>query len=71
MKTGRLVKIPRPDGDLHVYLYQDGALAKAAVYRIGPASRNADPLHTVAGGSETGVEEEARAWVAANFPRGE
>lgn len=68
MKTGRLVKIPRPDGDLHVYLYQDGPLAKAAVYRIG---HGAEPLHTVAGGSDTRVEEEARAWVAANFPRGE
>jgi len=69
MKTGRLLKIPRPDGEVHVYLYQDGPVTRAAVYLLG-AARSAEPVYTVSGGSEMRVEEEARAWVAANFPKG-
>jgi hypothetical protein len=70
MKTGRLLKIPRPDGEVHVYLYQDGPVTKAAVYVRGGVVTRAEPVHTFTGGSEMRVEQEARAWVEAYFPKG-
>ena len=44
MKTGRLLKFPRPGGDVHAYLYQDGPLVRASLYRYRfttPAERAA------------------------------
>lgn len=69
MKTGRLLKLPRPGAEIHVYLYQDGPQVKAAVYVLGGAARSSEPVQTVAGESEAAVEAEARAWVDAHFPK--
>ena len=71
MKTGRLLKLPRPGADIHVYLYQDGPAVRAAVYVLGCGPRSKEPVHTVSGASEADVEAEARAWVDANFPKAE
>ena len=69
MKTGRLLKLPRPGVELHVYLYQDGPEVKAAVYVLGGAAPSPNPVHLVTGSSETTVEAEARAWVDAHYPK--
>jgi hypothetical protein len=69
MKTGRLLKLPRPGGELHVYLYQDGPEMKAAVYALGGEARSQEPIHLVSGATEAGVETQARAWVDAHFPK--
>ena len=69
MKTGRLLKLPRPGAEIHVYLYQDGPQVRAAVYVLGGGARSNEPVHTVAGVSETAVEVDARAWVDAHFPK--
>jgi hypothetical protein len=69
MKTGRLLKMPRPGGELHVYLYQDGPEMKAAVYALGGEARSQDPIHVVSGATEAAVENLARAWVDAHFPK--
>jgi hypothetical protein len=69
MKTGRLLKLPRPGVELHVYLYQESREARAAVYALGPGFPGLDPIHTVSGVSEAAVEAEARSWVDARFPK--
>ncbi len=69
MKTGRLLKLPRPGGEVHVYLYQDGPEMKAAVYALGGEARSQDPIHVVSGATEAVVEAEARSWVDAHFPK--
>ena len=69
MKTGRLLKFPRPGVELHVYLYQDGPEVRAAVYAFGGGSHGLDPIHAVSGGSEAAVEEDVRSWVDAHFPK--
>lgn len=71
MKTGRLLKFHRRDADIHAYLYQDGALHKAAIYVLG---RQAAPQESaadqeLAAGTSQLVEDEVRAWVDSNFPR--
>jgi hypothetical protein len=69
MKTGRLFKLVRPGVELHVYLYQEGREARAAVYALGPGFHGQDPIHTVTGAAEAGVEAAARAWVDGRFPK--
>jgi hypothetical protein len=69
MKTGRLLKFPRPGVELHVYLYQDGREVRAAVYALGPGVHGPDPIHTWGGASEAMVEEEVRAWIDAHYPK--
>jgi hypothetical protein len=69
MKTGRLLKLPRPGAELHVYIYQDGPQVKAAVYALGGSAQSNEPLHTAAGATEAAVESAARAWVDAHFPK--
>jgi hypothetical protein len=69
MKTGRLLKLPRPGAELHVYLYQDGPEMKAAVYALSGEARSQDPIHVVSGASEARVEAEARSWVDTHFPK--
>jgi hypothetical protein len=69
MKTGRLLKIPRPGVELNVYLYHDGPEVKAAVYALGPGLHGQDPIHAISGASEGVVEAEVRAWVDARFPK--
>ena len=36
MKTGRLLKFHRPGGEVHAYLYREGAGFRAAVYLMSP-----------------------------------
>ena len=69
MKTGRLLKLPRPGVEIHVYLYQDGPEMKAAVYALGPGAHGEGPIHVVSGASEAEVEAAARSWVDARFPK--
>jgi len=68
MKTGRLLKFPRPDGDVHAYLYQDGDTVRATVYLLAPGQQRA-PVHEVRGSDSEQVEAELRAWIDAHFPR--
>jgi hypothetical protein len=70
MRTGRLLKFPRPRGDVHAYLYRDGSVIRAAVYVMSPEhAREAEPVHSISGSSEARVEEAVRAWVATHFPK--
>ena len=69
MKTGRLLKLPRPGVEVHVYLYQDGPEMKAAVYALGPGAKSLDPIHVVRAASEAEVEAAVRSWVDARFPK--
>jgi hypothetical protein len=70
MRTGRLLKFPRPAGDIHAYLYRDGRVIRAAVYVMSSTrSGNAEPIHTISGASEARVEEAVRAWVDAHYPK--
>jgi hypothetical protein len=68
MKTGRLLKFHRPDGDVHAYLYLEGEGARAAVYLMTPGHERV-PVLEVRGASSDEVETEVRAWVDANYPR--
>jgi hypothetical protein len=70
VKTGRLLKLQRRGTDIHVYLYQDAAAFKAAIYvRGASAAEGAAPTHEIAGTSGRLVEEAARAWIDARHPR--
>lgn len=66
MKTGRLIKLHRPGGDVHIYLYKEGEGARASVYVMAPG-RERSPVHVVSGPDEDRVEAEARAWVDAHL----
>jgi len=68
MKTGRLLKFHRPGGDVHVYLYLEGEAARAVLYLLAPGHEHA-PVHEVRAGSAEQVEQEARAWIDAHYPR--
>jgi hypothetical protein len=68
MKTGRLLKFPRPGGDVHAYLYQDGPLVRASLYRLAHGPERA-PVHEIAGQSDEEVEAVVRAWVERHFPK--
>jgi len=67
MKTGRLLKFPRRDGDLHAYLYQDGSTVRATVYRLATGHERT-PVREVTGSSPEEVEAEVRAWIDEHFP---
>jgi hypothetical protein len=69
MKTGRLLKLKRPQGMLHVYFYREGSLFRAAIYAEGAQPGGAEPIHRVEGQSEAGVESEARAWIDRRYPK--
>jgi hypothetical protein len=69
MKTGRLLKFHRPGGDVHAYLYREGGQFRAAVYVMSAESSGRDPVHRIAGASETRVEAAVRTWVESHFPR--
>ena len=69
MRTGRLIKFPRPRGDVQAYLYREGGLIRAAVYVSPERSGRSEPVHAISGTSEARVEEAVRAWVEKNFPR--
>jgi len=68
MKTGRLLKFPRPTGDVHAYLYQEGETVRATVYLLAPGHERS-PVHEVTGTSPEDVEAEVRSWIDANYPR--
>jgi hypothetical protein len=68
MKTGRLLKFHRPDGDVHAYLYLEGDGARAVLYRLGPENQRG-PVHEIRGASPDEVETAVRTWVETHFPR--
>lgn len=69
MKTGRLLKFRRPDGQVHAYFYRDANRYRAAVYSMAPGGRAGDdPVHSVSGASEAEVERLVRTWVDERFP---
>jgi hypothetical protein len=69
VKTGRLLKFHRPGGDVQAYLYREGGLFRASVFVVGPKGQRDNPLQTLTGETEAGVERDLRAWVEKNFPR--
>jgi hypothetical protein len=68
MKTGRLLKFHRPGGDVHAYLYLEGAAARAVLYRFAPGHEHA-PVHEIRGTSSDEVESAVRAWIDVHYPR--
>jgi hypothetical protein len=68
MKTGRLLKFRRPEGDVHAYLYLEADGARAALYRLAPGEPR-EPLHEIRGETPELVEAAVRAWIEARFPR--
>ena len=68
MKTGRLLKFRRPDGEIHAYLYREEAQFRAALYLLSGGREDGAPLQTLSGPVESGVEQDVRAWVDAHFP---
>jgi hypothetical protein len=65
MKTGRLLKFSRPTGEIHAYIYREGALFRASLYVMEPSRPSRSVAHTVEGASEELVERDVRAWVEA------
>ena len=70
MKTGRLLKFRRPGGEIHAYLYEEQGQYRAALYLQSARREDGSPLQTLSGPVESGVEQDVRAWVDANFPAG-
>jgi hypothetical protein len=69
MKTGRLLKFKRPGGEIQAYLYQEGALFRAAVYVMsGEPRERREPVHTFHAASQAAVEKDVRAWVDERYP---
>lgn len=68
MKTGRLLKFHRPDGDVHAYFYAEGEVVRAALYLMAPGHER-KPVHEIRGASSDEVETEVRAWIDAHYPR--
>jgi hypothetical protein len=68
MKTGRLLKFPRPQGDVHAYLYQDAGAIRASLYLMTPGHERA-AVHEITGSDADEVEAEVRAWIDRKFPR--
>ncbi len=70
MRTGRLLKFRRPDGDIHAYLYREGQVFRASVFVLAGTPRSGQqPLETLSGASEDLVEADLRAWVERHFPK--
>lgn len=56
---------------MHVYLYREGALYRASIYRMSAErGHETEPLQRFAAESEAEVEASARAFVEARFPKG-
>jgi hypothetical protein len=68
MKTGRLLKFHRPDGNVHAYFYAEGEAVRAALYLMAPGREHA-PVHEIRGASSDEVETAVRAWIDAHYPR--
>jgi hypothetical protein len=70
MKTGRLLKFPRPGGDVQAYVYREGSEYRAAVYVVAPGQGPAPlPAESFSGATEADVEAAVRAWVERNHPK--
>jgi hypothetical protein len=70
MKTGRLLKFHRPGGDVQAYVYREDAEFRAAVYVVAPGQGpDPGPAESFTGSTESGVEDQVRAWVERNYPR--
>lgn len=67
MKTGRLIKFQRPDGDIQAYLFHEDGRFHGVVYRLSDPA--AQPIHQADGASEHTVEESVRSWVERHYPR--
>jgi hypothetical protein len=68
MKTGRLLKFHRPNGDVHAYLYSEAESVRAVLYLMAPGHER-DPVHEIRGASSEEVEHEVRAWIDSHYPR--
>jgi hypothetical protein len=69
MKTGRLLKFRRGGVEIHAYVYRDGRVMRATLYRTGPGSRTGgQPDHELQGVSEADVEAAVHAWVEEHLP---
>ena len=68
MKTGRLLKFHRPDGEVHAYLFDEAEAARAVLYLMAPGHERG-PVHEVRGASSEEVEQQVRAWIDARYPR--
>ena len=71
MRTGRLLKFQRPEGEVHAYLFrEEGGGYSGVLYVLsGPPTGEQDSAHTVLGRTEAEVETGVRAWVDLHFPR--
>jgi hypothetical protein len=70
MKTGRLLKFHRPGGEVHAYVYREGALVHAALFVLSPqAKASPEPMQSFSGGDDMEVEASVRAWIEEHFPR--
>lgn len=64
------MKFHRPGGEIHAYLYKDGAAYRASIYLMSPERGHAnEPLAKLEAGSEAAVEANVRAWVDAGYPK--
>ena len=70
MKTGRLLKFHRPGGELHAYLYREGAGFRASVYRMSAGNPGgSETLVRLEAPSEDDLETLVRAFVDERYPR--
>ncbi len=67
MKTGRLIKFHRPDGDIQAYLFHEAGRFHGVVYRL--ADPAAQEVHREDGTDEHALEESVRAWVEHHYPK--
>jgi YD repeat-containing protein len=70
VKTGKLIKFHRPDGDVHAYMYREEGHVRASVFVLSGRSAAREPLARLTGATEEDVERELRAWVDKKFPPG-
>ena len=68
MKTGRLLKFHRPDGDVHAYFYAEADCVRAVLYRMAPGEERG-PVHEIRGASSEEVEQQVRDWIEARYQR--
>lgn len=71
MRTGRLLKFQRPEGEVHAYLFrEEGGGYSGVLYVVsGPPAQDPESAHTILGRTESEVETGVRAWVDQHFPR--
>jgi hypothetical protein len=67
VKTGRLLKFKRAQGEVHAYLFHDGGVVRASLYLMAPGYEES-PVHEVTGADSDEVEAEVRDWIDCYFP---